>query len=231
MNDQIITRQDAKAQGLKRYFTGEPCKRGHVAERLVSNCVCVECAKPRKRQWARVHREENPERAREYYAANRERLKEASKEHYANNRAQILEHKRVDREANREKLLERGRKWREANRDKKRAYSRKYYAANRERIAESYREWVQGNRGKRTATQGKRRAAKIQRTPGFGCQCLISLFYEAAREATEKTGVEHHVDHVIPLQGRAVSGLHVASNLQILSAAENVSKGNSYAAD
>jgi len=40
---QIISRAEAKAKGLKRYFTGKPCKHGHVAERQVFNATCVDC--------------------------------------------------------------------------------------------------------------------------------------------------------------------------------------------
>ena len=40
---QIISRAEAKAKGLKRYFTGKPCKHGHVAERQVFNATCVKC--------------------------------------------------------------------------------------------------------------------------------------------------------------------------------------------
>ena len=39
----LISKQEAKAQGLKRYFTGKPCKHGHVAERLVSTATCILC--------------------------------------------------------------------------------------------------------------------------------------------------------------------------------------------
>ena len=42
---EIISRQEAQAKGLKRYFTGEPCKNGHVAERQTSNSTCMECAR------------------------------------------------------------------------------------------------------------------------------------------------------------------------------------------
>ncbi len=39
----IISRAEAKQQGLKRYFTGKPCKRGHVCERYVNDCQCYQC--------------------------------------------------------------------------------------------------------------------------------------------------------------------------------------------
>ena len=40
---QVISRTEAKAKGLRFYFTGKPCKHGHVAERQVFNATCVEC--------------------------------------------------------------------------------------------------------------------------------------------------------------------------------------------
>ena len=45
----FITRAQAKAQGLKQYFDGKPCKHGHVDARLVSNWVCMECARANSR--------------------------------------------------------------------------------------------------------------------------------------------------------------------------------------
>ena len=56
-----ITRKTATAQRLKRYFTGTPCPRGHVAERLVSGRRCLECSRERdKGRYAK-----NPEKERE----------------------------------------------------------------------------------------------------------------------------------------------------------------------
>ena len=46
-----ISRKIARERGLVRYFTGKPCKHGHVAERLLSNRACVVCAKLRGDQW------------------------------------------------------------------------------------------------------------------------------------------------------------------------------------
>jgi hypothetical protein len=51
---EVISRKEAKERGLKRYFTGKPCKHGHVAERFI-NRICVECSRSATRRW----REEN----------------------------------------------------------------------------------------------------------------------------------------------------------------------------
>jgi hypothetical protein len=89
----IIGRDEARALGLKRYFTGKPCKHGHVAERGVSNPGCMECSRGRRREWraanlekakereresARKHRAADPERARgnwrRWRAANKDKI-------------------------------------------------------------------------------------------------------------------------------------------------------------
>jgi hypothetical protein len=75
---------------------------------------------------------------------------------------------------------------------------------------------------------GKRRAAKLQRTPAWADLGAIRRVYEEARRLTVATGIPHHVDHDIPLQGELVSGLHVHNNLQILTGSENSRKKNHY---
>jgi hypothetical protein len=74
----------------------------------------------------------------------------------------------------------------------------------------------------------KRRTAKLQRTPPWADMDAIKEFYAAAQRMTQATGEPYHVDHVIPLQGRLVSGLHVAGNLQILHGSENSKKRNHF---
>jgi 5-methylcytosine-specific restriction endonuclease McrA len=76
---------------------------------------------------------------------------------------------------------------------------------------------------------GKRRALKLRATPSWLTQehldQIQALYAEAAR-LTRETGIPHEVDHIIPLKGKTVCGLHVPENLQILTKAENQSKGN-----
>lgn len=57
----------------------------------------------------------------------------------------------------------------------------------------------------------------------------MDAIYERARELTQVTGVRHDVDHILPLNGKMISGLHIPSNLQILTQSQNVSKSNRYA--
>ncbi|MDM0041827.1 HNH endonuclease signature motif containing protein [Variovorax sp. J22R193] len=80
----------------------------------------------------------------------------------------------------------------------------------------------------RGAASAKRRASKLQRTPAWADLKAIQAFYAEAKRLTLATGIVHHVDHIIPLQGKTVSGLHVANNLQILTAAENLKKNNRF---
>lgn len=77
----------------------------------------------------------------------------------------------------------------------------------------------------------KRRCEKLKRTPAWTDMRAIRALYVEARRLTATTGIQHHVDHVIPLQGRLVSGLHVPGNLQILTGSENSRKKNTFEVD
>jgi len=87
----------------------------------------------------------------------------------------------------------------------------------KERIRQA--RWRRQSPGKAAAKTKRYHAAKLKRTPSWADLGAITRFYEATPEG-------HHVDHIIPLQGGAVSGLHVLDNLQYLPASENRAKGN-----
>jgi hypothetical protein len=106
---EIIHRKMAIAMGLKKYFTGRPCCRGHVAERFVADRYCCLCAKDRNSRHRAAHpyasKDKIPESqyAKNYYAANRDRLREEGRARYLARREQILQYQRFYRLANQEK--------------------------------------------------------------------------------------------------------------------------------
>lgn len=81
------------------------------------------------------------------------------------------------------------------------------------------------------ANAAKHRAAKMQRTPQWLTEddhWMMEQTYEFAALRTKIFGFAWHVDHIVPLQGKKVSGLHVPWNLQVIPAMENISKNNKF---
>ncbi|MDE2020684.1 MAG: HNH endonuclease [Patescibacteria group bacterium] len=80
----------------------------------------------------------------------------------------------------------------------------------------------------RLAMSAKHRASKINATPKWANQGAIKEIYDAAHKISTTTGRPMHVDHVIPLRGKTVCGLHVEGNLQLLPKHENIKKSNKF---
>lgn len=110
-------------------------------------------------------------------------------------------------------------------------YYRKYYSENKSKQFENVQRWRESNRDKTRESSMVRKAAVLQRTPSWLTaedRKEIRKFYTLAKEAEILTGDSYHVDHIVPLRGGNVSGLHVPWNLQVLPADINIKKGNSY---
>ena len=98
----------------------------------------------------------------------------------------------------------------------------------REEYRDANTAYYRSNPQKKRANTRTRQAAKIDRTPAWSDAQAIQKIYQIAANLESIVGVKFHVDHIIPLQGKLVSGLHVASNLQIIRASANCIKNNAF---
>ena len=149
----------------KWYFTGKPCKNGHIAPRLKSNRCCKECSYERRAAYETTDK----------YIA-----------------------------------------WK---------------AENKKKVASN---WQKRNKGTVNANTRKRQAALLKRTPAWLTEFDIlkmKCLYQVAAMRTKESGEVWHVDHIFPLQGTKVSGLHVPDNLRVIRGSENVRKSNHYEED
>ena len=78
------------------------------------------------------------------------------------------------------------------------------------------------------ASVAKTKANKISRVAEWADHDKILEFYKEAHKLTQGTGIKHHVDHIVPLKGKYVNGLHVENNLQVITGSDNRSKHNKY---
>ena len=103
---------------------------------------------------------------------------------------------------------------------------RKYKKENPDVIKATVRRYKRNNKGKVNADTRLRQTKKINATPIWVDKNKIKKVYEMAQWLENLTGLKYHVDHIIPLRGKNVCGLHCWNNLQILEASINESKGN-----
>jgi hypothetical protein len=214
---EIISRKEAKTLGLTRYFTGKPCKHGHVVERAVSAGNCTKCAKQTNKNWKNNNLEAkniiHKKAADKYRQNNKEKITEASVEYYIKNKKKINAANKTYRENNSEKMKER---------------NRKYYHDNIEKEHIRSKTYRENNKGKGVARNAKRRAAKRLAVPKWHEESQIKLLYIKRDELSKLWNIQLHVDHIVPLQGENVCGLHCWDNLQLLEATLNISKSNNH---
>ena len=179
------TRKEAQETKATHYFTGLPCKHGHIALRKTKG-TCVEC---QKIEWE----ETNAKRA---LLPKSEASKKAGKKYYENNKEVV----------------------------KLRALSRKP-----EDIIKYRKTWKAANPELVMANSKHRRTKHKQATPKWLTQehkAQIKQFYLDAMLVSKVTGVPYAVDHIVPLRGELVSGLHVPWNLAVITREENSKKSN-----
>ncbi len=180
--------------------------------------------------WVKAWRERNPERAKEiikkYQDANHEKINQRSRDWHAANREIALERARVRNVTHRDVISEAGKKRYKENREAHLARSAEWYRLNKDRVQKKHREWFLANPGWSREHTAKRKAAMLQAIPRWADAEQIDAVYKEAARISASTGIPHHVDHIVPLISKFVCGLHWKGNLRVLSATENLKKGN-----
>ena len=110
----LITRKEANCRGLKRYFEGNSCTRGHIAERRVSNRECVECMKITSKK---------------RYPKNKDKMNAKAREKYKENREYHLKKSKRWREENPDRKKKNAAMWEEKNKHKRKMYKQRRRAA------------------------------------------------------------------------------------------------------
>jgi len=116
--------------------------------------------------------------------------------------------------------------WAESNKEKVNTYNKRWAQNNRDKTRAKSLKWSANNRSSCNARGAKRRAQQLNATPAWADKEAIDRMYTVSNFLTNKLGEPHHVDHVIPLQGKNICGLHVEYNLDVIPAVDNLSKGN-----
>jgi 5-methylcytosine-specific restriction endonuclease McrA len=158
-------RKEALDAKQDRFYTGQPCSKGHICERYSISGQCIECAAL----------------------------------------------------------------FRAAHSVKHKIYREKHYAENAATYKEKAKTWKKENRGQVLHLRKYERMRLLQRVPKWLSKAhkqSINEIYSTARLVSEMTGELFHVDHIVPLRGKNVSGLHVPWNLQVLRAHDNLIKHN-----
>jgi len=132
---------------------------------------------------------------------------------------------KIYRTENKEQLKASQAIWRDNNREQYRQIHRNWRDKNRDVVSSIGKRFSAKHTAKLVAKARKREADQLNATPSWANQAEINKIYaEAVR--LRKSGINVHVDHIVPLKGINVRGFHVHNNLRIISAAENLSKRN-----
>jgi hypothetical protein len=171
---------------------------------------CAEYRKQHKKQIAEYHRGWN-KRNKEHVAKRsaeyrrrpevRERIKAQQHDWYAEHATAIQAKRKARLEANPE------------IKKRQREYELRYARLNKDI-------W--------NAKTNRRRVKRVSATPKWANSKAIRGFYAKAARLTAQTGIKHVVDHVVPLQGKNVCGLHVENNLRVVTEKVNLEKFNKF---
>ncbi len=172
--------------------------------------------------------ERHKEYAKAWALRDGERVKALRKAQYEKNRGDAIAKARAWKKRNPARVLASQRSRATINSEKNRAARKAWEARNPAAALESFRRYRERNRAEIRARLAASKEGREKRRVLWANQDAILDIYRQAELITRTTKRLHVVDHIIPLQGREVSGLHVETNLRVIEHDENARKHNAW---
>ena len=196
----LVSLSEARLKNLARYFTGKPCKNGHISERQTSDRQCVSCKSEKFKAYKQT--EAYKFWKKEYRKTDLYKKSKASCD-------------KTYRDKNKEKISEYKSKYKKSKKGLE--------AAKRYRDGATYNSLssILKRRASKRASEAKRRVCIESELSKVFQDEILTIYIEA-----QKLGPDYHVDHIVPINGKDICGLHVPWNLQIITAKENMKKSN-----
>lgn len=173
---------------------------------------CKKCTVLLKKKWDKENPDHVKKHRKSHYKKNIQKYKEKNKENYKKTKDVRLKQAKIYRDSHKEEL----KLWKKNNPEKVKAIAKRAYKKNP---------------AKKHANTMKRYTNTLKRTPKWLTKDQhkeMEQFYIKSKELEKETGIKHNVDHIIPLQGKNVSGLHVPWNLQVITKLDNIKKNNKF---
>lgn len=177
---------------------------------------CKTCMKQKDKFWYINNKEKKEISVKKWRRNNRDKIKKYNKNFYMNHPDASARYRR---------------KWRSKNLKRDQETQRNWSRRNKNKICQYAANFRKRCPHKVIAIKAKQRAKRLKRAPQWLTKDdlrFMAIFYKEAKRLTVETGIRYEVDHIIPLQGKNVSGLHVPWNLQVITESENCSKKNKY---
>jgi 5-methylcytosine-specific restriction endonuclease McrA len=211
-----VSRQEAIAAGLKVYWTGKPCRKGHLAARRLAGNACAVCAKESLRKWKDKNRDYVRTRDRSYQRKTQGRRNELERARYENDPERFRRNARNKYAKNSVVIREKRKKYHYETYTQEEV--RKKAQARTKQWALENPDWARRNA---KVSNHKRRAKAVG---SFTADDIAAIFKSQRGKCAycrKKVGDSYHVDHIVPI---ARGGPNVRSNLQITCAACNRAK-------